>query len=71
MNARAVAQRGWHVPPRSPKAGCPPEELAVPLRVRRRQKSAHVAFRKGATLAQAAQGPRIVRAVMKPKVKKG
>jgi hypothetical protein len=39
--------------------------------VRRRQKTAHVAFRKGATLAQAAQGPRVVRAVTKPKVKKG
>lgn len=56
---------------RSPKAGRPPETRAMPPRVRRRQKSAHAAFRKDTTIHQAAEGPRVVWAVTKPKIKKG
>ena len=56
---------------RSRKAGRPPETRAVPGRVRRRQKSAHAAFRKDTTIHQAAEGPRVVWAVTKPKIKKG
>jgi hypothetical protein len=43
----------------------------VPTRVRRRQKTARAAFRKDATIHQAAEGPRVVWGVTKPKVKKG
>lgn len=56
---------------RSRKAGRPPESRAVPARVRRRQKSARAAFRKDTTIHQAAEGPRVVWAVTKPKIKKG
>lgn len=57
--------------PRSKKAGRPPEARAVPARVRHRQKSARAAFRKDTTIHQAAEGPRVVWAVTKPKIKKG
>jgi hypothetical protein len=57
-------------PPRSPKAGRPPEEIVSPPRVRRRQKTAHVALRKGTTLLEAEHGPRVALGVKKPKVKK-
>jgi len=56
---------------RSSKAGRPPETRAVPARVRRRQKSAHAAFRKDTTIHQAAEGPRVVWGVTKPRIKKG
>ncbi len=56
--------------PRSRKAGRPPEETVSPPRVRRRQKTAHVAVRKGTTLLETDHGPRITQAVKKPKVKK-
>jgi len=56
---------------RSSKAGRPPESRAMPARVRRRQKSARAAFRKDTTIHQAAEGPRVVWAVTKPKIKKG
>ena len=56
---------------RSSKAGRPPETRAVAARVRRRQKSAHTAFRKDTTIHQAAEGPRVVWGVTKPKIKKG
>ncbi len=56
---------------RSRKAGRPPETRAIPARVRRRQKTAHAAFRKDTTIHQAAEGPRVVWAVTKPKIKKG
>jgi hypothetical protein len=57
--------------PRSRKAGRPPQPQAIPARVRRRRTSAHGAFRKDTTIHQAAQGPRVVWGVTKPKVKKG
>ncbi|HET7874391.1 MAG TPA: hypothetical protein VFN71_02610 [Methylomirabilota bacterium] len=57
-------------PTRSPKAGRPPEQGVSSPRVRRRQKSAHVAFAKDTTLHEAADGPRVVWGVTKPKVKK-
>ena len=56
---------------RSRKAGRPAQPQAIPARVRRRRISAHVAFRKDTTIHQAAQGPRVVWGVTKPKVKKG
>jgi hypothetical protein len=56
---------------RSPKAGRPPQDRPVSPRLRRHQKSGSVAFRKGATLSQAAEGPRVVWGVKKPKTKKG
>jgi hypothetical protein len=55
---------------RSPKAGRPPRESPATPRVRRRQKSASAAVRKGGMLMQAAEGPRVRRGVTKPKVKK-
>jgi nicotinate phosphoribosyltransferase len=55
---------------RSPKAGRPPETVASPPRVRRRQKTAHAAFRKGRTILEAAQGPRVALAAKRPKTKK-
>lgn len=58
-------------PSRSPKAGCPPRPEISPPRVRRRQKTAHVAVRKDTMLLQAAEGPRVIWGVTKPKVKKG
>ena len=56
---------------RSSKAGRPPETRAVAPRVARRMKSAHAAFRKDTTIHQAAEGPRVLWGVTKPKVKKG
>jgi hypothetical protein len=58
-------------PPRSPKAGRPPEDRAVPPRVRRRQKTAHAAVKKDTMMLQAAEGPRVLWGVTKPKIKKG
>ena len=57
-------------PPRSPKAGRPPEEIVSPPRVRRRQKTAHAAVRKDTMLLQTDDGPRVVWGVTKPKIKK-
>ena len=54
--------------PRSPKAGRPPE--VAPPRMRRRQKTAHGAVRKDTMILQAADGPRVIWGVTKPKVKK-
>jgi hypothetical protein len=56
---------------RSRKAGKPPETGAAPARVRRRERSATTAFRKDTTIHQAAEGPRVVWAAGKPKLKKG
>ena len=55
---------------RSPKAGRPPQESPATPRVRRREKTAHVAVRKDTMLMQAADGPRVRWGVTKPKVKK-
>lgn len=55
---------------RSPKAGTPPVQQVRPPRVRRREKSAHAAFRKDTMILQASQGPRVLWGVTKPKVKK-
>ena len=57
-------------PPRSPKAGRPPEEIISSPRVRRRQKTAHAAVRKDTMLLQTDDGPRVVWGVTKPKIKK-
>jgi hypothetical protein len=57
--------------PRSPKAGRPPAELIAAPRVRRREKTAHVAFMKDTTVHQAAEGPRVILGMSRPKVKKG
>lgn len=46
------------------------EGSIAPPRVRRRQKTAHVAVRKDTMLMQTDDGPRVVWAVTKPKVKK-
>ena len=56
---------------RSTKAGRPPGSPVMAPRVRRRQKSARAAFRKDTTIHQAAEGPRVIWGVTKPKVKKG
>ena len=56
---------------RSPKAGRPPEKRLISGRVRRRMKTAHASFRKDGMLSEAAEGPRVVWGVTKPKVKKG
>jgi len=69
--ARATRVRKTIEAVRSRKAGRPPESRAVPARVRRRQKTARAAFRKDTTIHQAAEGPRVVWAVTKPRIKKG
>lgn len=56
---------------RSPKAGSPPEDRAVPPRVRRRQKTTHAAVKKDTMMLQAADGPRVLWGVTTPKIKKG
>jgi hypothetical protein len=56
--------------PRSSKAGRPAEPTVAPARVRRRRKSAHARVIKDTTLFEAAQGPRILWARAKPKVRK-
>ena len=56
---------------RSPKAGRPPAQGAPPARVRRRLRTAHAAFRKDTTIHQAAEGPRVIWGVTKPRIKKG
>jgi hypothetical protein len=66
-----ASKRGPGKPPRSPKAGRPPEQSVAPARIRRRQKTARTAVRKDTTLFQAAEGPRILWGRTKPKVKKG
>lgn len=53
---------------RSPKAGRPPAAAAPS--VRRGQKTAHAAVRKDTMILQAADGPRVIWGVTKPKVKK-
>ena len=55
-------------PARSAKAGRPPEEMSP--RVRRRQKTAHVAVRKDTMMLEAPEPPRVLWGVTKPKVKK-
>jgi hypothetical protein len=55
---------------RSPKAGSPPRESPATPRVRRRQKSAHAAVRKDTMLMEAAEGPRVLWGVTKPRVPK-
>ena len=57
-------------PARSPKAGRPPRETVSPTRVRRRQKTAHVAVKKDTMLLQATDGPRVVWGVTRPEIKK-
>jgi hypothetical protein len=52
---------------RSPKAGRPPESTPAPPRVRRRQKTAEVRFRKGATLQQVDGTPEPLAAARAPK----
>lgn len=59
------------MPPRSVKAGRPPDGPSVAPRVRRRQKTARAAVRKDTMLMEAAEGPRVRWGVTKPKVKKG
>ena len=66
--AKANANRK---PSRSKKAGVPPAASVSPPRVRRRQKTATVAFRKDTTIHQAAEGPRVVWAAGKPRLRKG
>jgi hypothetical protein len=57
-------------PSRSRKAGRPTEEIVSPPRVRRRRKTAHVAWRKDTMVSQAGDGPRVRWGVTKSKVKK-
>ena len=57
-------------PGRSPKAGRPPQEVAASPQVRRRRKTAIAAVKKDTMLSQAADGPRVLWGVTKPKVKK-
>jgi hypothetical protein len=66
MAARGDAPRQ----PRSKKAGSPPKPTVPSPQAGRRAKTAHTAFRKDTTIHQAADGPRVVWGVTKPKVKK-
>jgi hypothetical protein len=54
-------------PPRSKKAGQPPEARPVAPRVRRRQKTAKAAGRKDTTIYQSAEDPRARWPASKPK----
>ena len=58
-------------PPRSKKAGRPPESRTEIPRVRRRQKTASAAIRKDTMLLQSAQDPRARWPASRPKFKKG
>lgn len=57
-------------PPRSKKAGRPPEQRPVTPRVRRRQRTAQAAVRKDATLFQPPADTRARWPAAKPKFKK-
>ena len=63
-------RRAMLQPPRSRKAGVPPQETISSPWVRRRQKTVHVALRKGTTLLETGHGPRVVKGAKTPKVKK-
>jgi hypothetical protein len=54
-------------PPRSKKAGKPPEQRSIAPRVRRRQKTAKAAGRKDTTIYQTAEDPRVRWPASKPK----
>jgi hypothetical protein len=69
-NRRGARRTKTLVARRSPKAGSPPRDAPPTPRVRRRQKTAHVAVRKDTMLMQAADGPRVRWGVTKPQVKK-
>ena len=66
-----TAERTFPQPPRSKKAGRPPEPSVAPPRVRRRQKTATAAVRKDTMLVQSTEDPRARWPASKPKFKKG
>jgi hypothetical protein len=68
---RAVQKEKLLQPPRSPKAGRAPRAPAAAPQVRRRQRTAHAAFKKDTMILEAAEGPRVLWGVTKLKVKKG
>ncbi|HYU15727.1 MAG TPA: hypothetical protein VEL05_06640 [Candidatus Acidoferrum sp.] len=68
---RSVQEEKLMQAPRSPKAGRPPQASVAPSQVRRRQRTAHTAVRKDTMILEAAEGPRVLWGVTKPKVKKG
>jgi hypothetical protein len=55
------------VPPPGRKAPRPPKETPAPPRVRRRQKTARAAVRKGTTLLEFSPSPKEIPGVMKRK----
>lgn len=54
---------------RSDKAGAPPAEMVTRPRVKRRQPSAHAAYRKDGVIQESAQGPYRVWGISRPKEK--
>ena len=71
MAKRAKSARSKKaLPVRSARAGRPPQEPAVAPRMRRRQKSAHAAFRKDTTIHQAPEGSRATWPASRPTFKK-
>ena len=65
-----MAQDAPH-PPRSAKAGRPPEQRPSTPAVKRRQKSARTAVRKDTMILESPRGPRVLWGRAKPQVKKG
>lgn len=70
MATRKSARRTTPAPPRSAKAGHPPQQRAVAPRVRRRQKSAHAAVSKGTSIQQGPDGSRAAWPASRPMFKK-
>jgi hypothetical protein len=60
MAARRTPRPSLAQPPRSRKAGRPPTQPPAPPHVRRRQRKATAAVRKGTTLLQPAEEPRVL-----------
>ena len=54
---------------RSEKAGTPPAGMVTRPRVKRRQRSAHAAYRKDAVIQESAEGPYRVWGISRPKEK--
>jgi hypothetical protein len=65
----AKAQKSAGAAVRSDKAGKPPADMVTRPRVKRRQPSAHGAYRKDGVIQESAEGPHRVWGISRPKEK--
>ena len=65
----ARAQKTARPAVRSDKAGMPPAEMVTRPRVKRRQRSAHAAYRKDSVIQESTAGPYRVWGISRPKEK--